>query len=356
MKRVNHSILLLGLLLGLASCKSSYVVTIETQKPAAVSIPGTVDGVVVVNNAIPQPPTLGIALRINEKATDIGQALETDTTLWNAVVQMAQSIQNANYFNKTLVYEQALRDDNEWLSPLPIPWETCDSIFREAECNVIISVDRLLYNMREAVITPASEEYFIHPDYVYIDIKCQISMTCSVYCLDQEKRLTSFTVQDSVFLNEPFEKDSLDVYKHIPNFVLKEAALVIAEKAAAFLTPSWQTAQRVVYSSYSSRMQEADKYFVNQKWEQARAIWGQLFREKEKSIDRARLAMNIAVSYEMEDDLNAASEWAQRSKHFYDKLNSADVSNEKQRADQYLSALSVRIQNNKNLDLQLRNP
>ncbi len=351
MKRFAYKILLLFLFVGFVSCKNSYVITIETQKPAEITFPDQIRGVVVVNNAVSQPSDGMVDLKINKKAQDKDQKFDLDTVLQNATVVMAKNIQNENYYEEVYVREKTLRKDNEWLALGEITKETRDSIYEKTGCNIIVSLDRLIFDVQQAVVD-TTENYTFASGFVFLYINARATMTCSVYLDGREKHLTSFSIQDSAIFSNTTVSDNSLIYKEIPGYMIQQAASFVGEKAASYFTPTWEIADRMIYSSMNSRMQEADKYFKNHKWDNARLIWMELYEEKDDFKQKGRLAMNIAVSYEMEDQLDVALDWANRAKKYYDQITSGKAKEDQELNKVYILALNKRISNNHILDAQ----
>ena len=97
------------------------------------------------------------------------------------------------------------------------------------------------------------------------------------------------------------------------------------------------------------------KYFDHKKWGPARAIWlTEYDKGAEKEKAKARLAMNIGLSFEMEDRLETAVLWVQKARGHYETLGPDKMKKEKERVEEYLSLLHSRIQNNRILDIQFQ--
>ncbi len=353
MKPTAYCLTILSVIAGLISCKSSYITTIETQAPPQLTIPGGVTGVLVVNNAVPQAPDKAIILKYNQKDTNIVQFIQTDTLLLYSVQALAKYISDANYFKQVSICESSLRNDGEWLASMPISPEVCDSLYDESGCNVIISVDRMLTNVVQEITSP-TEEYF-QADQVFSTIKCISLITSTVYYSEKNSKLTSFSTGDSIaHLNYLLTNDSVDLYCKFPNLIAYEGALNIAGKLSGYFVPQWQSSERIIYTNPGARPTEARRFFDKQKYPQAREIWTELYDNQKNAKNKARMAMNISVSHEMEDDLSSAIEWVEKARSHYKEIDPDKTGKEKAIADRYLSALNARIQNNRILDIQFQ--
>ena len=346
-------LVLLSALVFLASCRTSYIVPIEIQKPGALTIPMKVEGLLVVNNAVSQPGNQVVTLTINKKEKKMNHQIEMDTTLWDTVIRTANSISDANFFNKTSLFQEITRDpnDGEWFSTIPITNEKRDSLYEESGCNVILSIDRLFFSMTYNVSNSDGRNWGRGESFLHT--KCRGVLSASVYLKSRDRKLTSFNVKDSV-LSINILEDTVLLFQEIPTLIVRELARDLSKKLASHFIPDWELTERTLYTSSSSRMREADKYFNKKEWEDARIIWESLFYEKEKNTDtnKARMAMNIGTAYEMDDNLTMAVYWAQKAKNIYRDIEVELPKNEKQKADEYLAILNSRIQNNWILDYQ----
>ncbi|MDR1369301.1 MAG: tetratricopeptide repeat protein [Dysgonamonadaceae bacterium] len=349
---------LLSILVSLVSCKSSYLVPIEIQKPGALVIPGKVEGVLVVNNAAPQSGDNIVYLKINQKDSDVKIEIETDTTLWSAVVATANAISEANFFEKTSLFEESLRDDDEWLAVKRLSEEKCDSLYKESGCNVIVSIDRLVFSMKYAIVNNINNTVY-GPDESFLYIKCHGLLSSSIYLDNKKARLTSFNINDSITVHTDILGDSVKIFQGFPLFIVRELTKIMAQNLASYLVPSWEFAERIVYTSTNADMLKADKLFAEKNWKEARTVWESLFyrKERNKDIDKARMAINIGTAYEMDDNLIMAVYWVQKAKNIYDLIDEPEnmkskIENERLKAAEYLTALNVRIHNNKILDIQ----
>ncbi len=342
---------LLPALFFLVSCKTSYVVPLEIQKPSTFTIPGKVDGLLVVNNAVPQPGDQIISLKINRKDIDMKQVIETDTNLWTAALITSEIISDANFYDKTSFYKEALRDslDNEWLAIKPLTQEKCDSLYEESGCNVIIPINRLVFNMQYALVNDAHNNIW-GGDETFLYVKCKGLLSSSVYFKSKANSLTSFNIQDSLIINTAALNDSVHIFHTIPDIVVKELTKKLATTLASYFIPEWEMTERTLYTSSNARMREADKYFKKNKWDNAREIWESLFYKSLLDKEKAHLAMNIGTAYELGDNLILALDWVRKATNFYKNVEKSEK--ERDVAEKYMEILNLRIFNNKILDIQ----
>ena len=346
-------LVLLSALVFLASCRTSYVVPIEIQKPADLTIPMKVDGLLVVNNAVPQPENMVATLTVNKNDVLLNHKMEMDTTLWATVINTANTISDANFFDKTSVLQEIVRDldDGEWLAVKPIPQEKCDSLYEESGCNVILSIDRLFFSTTYSVTHSTGEEWTRYESFV--NTKCRGVLSASVYLKSKDRKLTSFNLSDTA-LHFGLLKDTVYLFQEVPTIIARELAELLSRKLAACFVPDWELTERILYTSSNSKMRKADKYFDRKDWNNARIIWEDLFYKKGNNheLNQVKMASNIGTAYEMEDNITMALYWIQKATNIYNNIKAGLSEKEKIDIDEYLAILNSRIQNNRILDLR----
>lgn len=350
MKHIWGKVLLFSLLLTLISCNSISLLTIEVQEPASITLPTDALNILVVNNSVPQPSTFGIERTYEGKDIE-NYPLKIDSVSWATMIALSETLSKSDFFSDVKVYKSSTRADNEWLSIVQFSKEFLDELFDNSTFDAIISIDRLLFSVKESV-KGQTRDSFISPTYSFADIQIQSKLNGSIYMYNKEKAFTTFTVSDSLFLKESLTGDSISLLKRIPEILIHDLAYEMGEKAGKLLTPSWKMADRLIYSNQNSRMKEALAHTKINKWKEAENIWLSEYNDKKKPVDKARLAMNIALANEMQDKLKDAHEWATRSKEYYDNSKMKADEEEITLITSYISDLETRIQNSHLLNLQ----
>lgn len=347
MIRIGNLIILVVASIFCISCSSVYHMTIETQQPAKITFPNNVSSVVVVNNAIAQPEDFGSEFYfINKRLEERNQLVYLDTALWICAYHLSRQIQDADFFSQVLISEESTRSDRDWMSIKQIPENVKTQILEDSGTDAIISVDRVIFEYTQKIL-PRYE----NDSDPYVNAIIKINLSCGAYIEGKEKPLTSFTIADSVRFSDLVFNDSLVLYKELPASLIDEGLFVICQKAADYFTPSWSMADRVLYSNQFSRMREALNSATKDNWKQAHVIWTDLYENEKKSTKRARLANNLAVSFEIQDDLETALEWAEKSRELYQLTPGKNVK-EIDDINSYINALQKRMIDGVVLDAQ----
>ena len=350
MKNKAGKILLL-ILLTCSSCSSIYRFSIDVQEPALVTLPISAQNVLILNNTVAQPENYGIDRTFEGRPVSENFPLLTDSLIWSAMDEIAGVLNESNFFNTISIYRKSLRTDKEWLSKAYLSPEEQSDFYDAGNCDALLVIERLLFSVNENVKKINTGSLTLEPA-VYVDLRSEGMITCSMYAYGREKPLTTFSVSDTLYVKSTVINDSTILFKEIPEFVLDELSRSLGNKAATYFIPTWKTEKRFLFVSYNSRMQEAAGYAADQKWANAESIWVAELEKKTKPADRSKISFNLAVANEMQDRLELALELAQKAKEYLTKANPNNDYQEIELTDEYIATLQQRIQNNRLLDLQ----
>ena len=322
------------------------------QEPAQVTLPVSAQNVLILNGAVAQPEEYGIERTFNGQWLPVNYPLSLDSMVWSAIGEIAGVLNDSHFFKNIAVYAKPLRRDTEWLSVFGISPELQSDFYNAENYDALFVIHRLLFAVKENV--KKIPEFFSSPDLmsVFVDLHTEGIITCSMYSHGNEKPLTTFTITDSLIVKSIFDGDSIAFFKEIPEDALHELARELGSQAATRFIPTWKTVDRIIFTGYNARMQEAASYATSRKWENAESLWTIEFGKRTKPVDRAKIAFNLAVANEMQDKLDAAWDWVQKAKEQLENAKEYDDSQEMKFTNKYISDLEQRIQNNRLLDLQ----
>ena len=332
MKIFRFIALLLFTVFVFAACNTTQNFTIETQMPAEVTFPVPSPRVVLANNAVIQPPKSGVELMYG-KTHQAGYSLLKDSAHWACINYLGKELYDSNYFDDVLIYNYTLREDDSYLSTQPIAPNQITDITEDADADALISIDRLLFNVSQTIL---GNEY----PFVSIEVTCRADF--SVYLPGQSAPIASFSVADSLKFNDFVNNDSLLVYQHIPLNLLNRSASFIAEAATRKLAPYWEQSNRTIYSGIDSKMKQAFAYCKRNRWEEAVAIWENVYQYDKNQKKRGRAAINMAFSNELNDQYETALEWVNKALKAYDTQKPSGIQAEKEFALQYQEILRKR--------------
>jgi hypothetical protein len=118
------------------------------------------------------------------------------------------------------------------------------------------------------------------------------------------------------------------------------------------LTPHWVTQERWYYTLPSSTMREAEAFAAQSKWEEAISKWDSFYNSTKNKIDKAKTASNIALGYEMLDDIETAQEWVTIAQKLFDE-STPSSSLERKRISIYKTEIERRLNISNKLNMQV---
>ena len=331
----------------LSSCVSTYQLTVEALSPAPITFPTDIRNLLIVNNSVQQPNNVGITRTFDGKAVTTDYELSFDSISWFAIESMAAYIESSLFFDDVSFYNKPVRTDENWLSLIPLSESFKKDVFEREGFDGIISIDKVLFN-GEQDVKPNMQNYISY----YIDNTTKAEVFCSIYLYDQEEALKSFSITGNVSYKNSEYGDSLSLFKLLPESLIAELASKMGEKLAAYVTPSWIQKDRIIFTNQNARMQEAFRFFKNQRWAEAEMIWLDEYAKKTKPVDKAKLANNMAVLNEIQDKLEIALRWAITAQQFFNESGLTETSTEKMHIDSYVEDLTKRMEDNRQLDIQ----
>ena len=189
-----RSILFIGIASLLSACSTINYVGIETYNPAEVTFPENVAKVLIVNNAVPQPEDAGYEYTLQGEKQDTCKA-KADSALFDACRTLGEAIVEASYFNDVLLYHDAVRKDNQAFLDTKLTQGQVASLCDETGADAVISIDRLLFDMKKSVGT-------LGEGYVMGMIDVQMAGVIRSYVPDREAPLATVHMKDSIYWAE----------------------------------------------------------------------------------------------------------------------------------------------------------
>lgn len=276
-----------GLLL--TSCGSLQSVSLEQMQAADISFPAQVRKVAVINN-MPVVPAQG-------RRGDISPELEGDGKV--AAEALAEQIANVNYFDQVVICDSAFRaNDSVPRANVVFKPDEVKTLAADLGVDMIFSFDRVHIQTRPGTIFYADLMYPVDA------IDAIISPVIRIYIPNRDEPLFLVAKQDSVSWEyTPFLSDTL---------IVREASEFAALIPMDHLLPHWREVTRYYYDGGNVEMRDAAVSLRENDWEGARKLWMQAY-EKRKGKQKMRAAFNIALSYEVEDDVPTAKEWVEKA-------------------------------------------
>jgi len=317
---------------------------IETFSPAEITYPADVKKILIVNNAVPQPPDAGYDYNLLGTVQDTCQA-HADSALFQACKSLGNAIVETDFFQDVLLFHENTRRDTAFLLDKRLTQEEVISLCNETGADAVISLDRLLFTMSKIVVKG-------YEGFLFGSIEVKATGVVRSFLPSRESPQTTIMFEDSVFwVEEAPNLQILDKLFPTPDEALITAGDYIGNKIYTVFVPHWERDTRWYYTGSGSRWKEASSYAANEKWENAYERWIYIFERSSSWKSKAKLASNIALYFELNGDMNQAVEWAEKSSDLF-KDNSPEDDRNRVLQEAYKTQLIERIQADKKLNLQ----
>ncbi|MDR1937635.1 MAG: DUF6340 family protein [Tannerellaceae bacterium] len=327
----------------LTACSSIRYMEIETYNPADITYPEHVRKVLVVNNALPQPPDRGYEFKL----LGVLQAdkVEADSALFDACRALGAAIVEADYFDDVLLFREETRKDTAFLLDVKLTQAEVRSLCEETGADVVISFDRLLFDIQKS-ITAFPEGY------VSGDIQIIVDGVARTYLPGRNSPAATVLVSDSIFFHEEaYSVEEVAGLLPATTDALRMAGDYIGRKIYPAFVPHWKEEIRWYYTGSGARWKEATAYVAGEKWENASERWRYIYNHSSRWESKAKSASNLALAYEVAGNLEKALEWAKTAGNLFDK-NKGSNDSQTQTQMLYAEILEKRILNDKKLNLQ----
>lgn len=306
MKKLSTYVFAAFSLLFSGGCAGIQYMTIETREPAQVTLPASVRSVLVVDNTVRQPDGIGHNIKRMGRSQIDRTTASSDSISIFYTEALAQFLGEEEYFDAVKYYQKPLRSDNDFWQEAPISPETMTELRNATGTDAIISLDKL-------VLQTHWTDFFQQERYNYAGMTGQIHSVIRVYLSSMEGKIPSVQFTDSLKWEGYDIRDGgayADLIIPTPEEAMKQLAVYSAEKMTNVFSPHWENQDRWYYTQMSSKMREGEIFAKSNQWLGAIEKWEEHYTEEKNKLNRAKAAHNIALGYEMLDDMDNAYKWA----------------------------------------------
>jgi len=315
------------------SCVSISQISIDNLEPAKVSFPKDIKTVAIINNTITDKETIETEERgefnllISTKSTFQGNAKLTTEVF-------AESVAAANFFNEVIICDSALREKDL----LPRESELSQNEVKKLTSN--LGVDMLL-SVENITIKTDQRTHYV--DNIFRStIDATVAPMIKVYLPSRAKPLFIVYPEDKIYWDgyglspEVAEKNLIT-----KDSLIKEASAFAGELPTKVILPRWEKANRFYYTSGCLELRDGGALVREDSWDDAFELWQTAYKKKSKKI-KMRTAFNIALYYELQNNIEQAIEWAEKA----DQL----IREKENRTGKIGEEKSTRLNNNDSLD------
>ena len=285
-------------LLALSSCAQYKLISIQTLKPADLTIPKEFHQPIIV---------AGIYKGIEGVDESMAQAAIDSIAATEAAFVLAEALSDSPWFQGVSVPVRThYRDDSSHLI-LRLPWDKVEQLAHEDNADVIISLEYIK-------VSPEVDSYSFWDGgstAYYGYLAKRIYAFWRVYDLNTRRVSAEYLYEDTLIW-EQTDYSRVRIGDQIPGFFSAAAycGYVTGSDYAKKIAPSWMDEQRFYYSRGSKEMREAVEFVEQNMWLDAAALWQNVISNpKTKPELAAKAAFNMAVANELNGNFEASLNW-----------------------------------------------
>ncbi len=328
---------LILLAFAISSCTNYKVINIEVLSPAKYSFPKGTQNIVLLNNANEQAPNIGHysykqdigSIYSNKREKISNDNVKVDNTTTIALRSMSNMLNSLNIFSSVNIAQ--IKD-----SPR-IDYENINNYFQEYNSDVIVVLEDVSY------IDEYTQYYYSYYSSSEYELKVKSNVHWKIYSKNRYIIPYEYIQQDTAYwtstsINRPE--------------CIQEAIWNNTTKAAQQIIPYWVTVNRLYYTSSGYIYNNIDNLANANKWEEAATLWMQIYQgEKKNSTKKGRMAYNMALYFELKNDMLSAMEWLNTAKDIF--KNKKNAEEELSICNTYYEILSRRAKTQELLNRQL---
>jgi hypothetical protein len=335
--RVDSLIYVLVLSLLLQGCASNFsVVEFEILEPATVEFPDHVNQLVFLNRA---PITMDIWADQNQPGMEARELVMLDTLIINNLLRGVLEVLRKSPAEKfhTPIWLSDRRTDTALLEDRILTKREVDNICDTIGGDAIISLEFYSVGLAQHY-----DYYTDAPDEVQnLYYEVSNSLKWNIHLPGSPRPFDTYSTIDTLFFPSISDGKMLPYMSSVD--MLRNAFYESGFKYGSYLVPVWNQSSRILHRGRNDSLKLAAKYTDEGDWERAFSIWNHLTTAEDSALV-AKAYHNMAVYYELEDNLDSASMMLDLSLE-HDTLEADTL---------YREELDVRILNRKDIVKQVR--
>lgn len=337
--------LLVGLFL--SSCAGIKYLTVETREPALIRLPPRVLSVIVANNVLQQPDHIGHTHKELGRAGFKRVNASSDSVAIYYTEALSQFLEEEDYYQEVLYLHDPLREDLDFFREEPLTPELMNEIRDETDVDAIISLDKL-------VMETEKSDIFERNGICYSAMMGRIHSTIRVYLPTMEGKIPAVRYTDSTrWEGYSIPEDQDFTVPRLPTReeALRYMAVKAAEKMVYAFAPHWEMQDRWYYTHPHSLMRKGASFAQRAEWVEAIEQWETFYHKRSSKRDKARAASNIALAYEMLNEMESALQWATIANDLF-KVSTNSASLDRRRSWLLKTEIERRRDQSNNLNME----
>lgn len=286
----------------LSSCTVYKEYPIDVFKPGEISVPPSVENVAVVyRNFKYKNDTLQHYFKDDRqlrKAKDDPENLDSIIVSY-CLNELASNLKSRNTYNNIHIFPEIFKAHSG--SKLPaLSFDLINKLTTSSKTDLLISLETFSYFYSEYEAdynVPKSREVVT-------------AAVWAVYDPIAEKIIERKTMIDTVFWNAYDENGNYQKNSKLPTRLtaLKIASQLAGENYSKRFFASWESVKRMYSIPPLPDFEAAEKYILKDDWDNAILLWKRYANDKNGKL-AINARYNLALAYEMKDDLNTAWKW-----------------------------------------------
>jgi tetratricopeptide (TPR) repeat protein len=283
----------------LHGCAGIYnVVEFEVLEPASVTLPAEISQIIVLNRA---PITLHAFEQKDVEGLEKKHLMILDTLIVKSIQRGLLDVfreSPVERFHHPIWLDER-REDTTKLEDMVLTRREVDEICSDNGGDAILSLESYFMDYQEHVQS-FSDSYFTATKYYQISNIIQ----WNIYLRGSPKPFDSYTMVDTLYFTEI--QDGEVIRRFSTSQMLTESFYKSGMRYGRYLVPLWTRTTRNLYKGKEEELRHASKLTSQGNWDQAFEIWEAL-SESDETASAAKALYNMAVFYELEDQLDSAS-------------------------------------------------
>ena len=304
----------LGLIFLITSCASTRMyTTLDILRPAQVSFAPEVNNILIVDNSVSQPATVGHYLeKLNSNESQI--ELQFDSASIFCTASLRENLEEKGFFRNVYQAHNRLNLTGDYAKITPLTPEVVKSLCAVYHADAVLALNRLIYADKITEFTYENEFGFHN----YLDVKIRTDWSIQ-YPTDKPMTYThftdSFTWQSSNAIRSKAANELPARYD-----ALVDASLLTGLNVADRLIPRWEKEDRYFYNPRNKYMRQAMDSVVTRNWQAAILLWKKVADKPGSSSLKFKANNNIAIAYEILGDLDNAIKYCNSAINAYPQL------------------------------------
>jgi hypothetical protein len=343
--------LLAALALCLGGCFSSKSVTLQTYRPADITVSAAIQTILLVDRTkVNQSDWLAIG----ESILTGELPFEDRVAAQEALNALKNKLQQSPRFQIKIARERYPGNSLSGAFPTPLPWEEQKELLQRYQAQALLSIeimdsDFLVTRGKRRVdqtVKRNGEDVTIKVDEFYAEGLANVKLGFRFYHPAQKEIIDQQLISE----NRTWRSAARSKTEAIAQLISKSRATKIlatqaGEDYAFKLAPLPITLKRDFYfkAKQSEGLERGARLAEVDDWAGAIRVWKQALNKPQHPKDAARLAINVAVGYEVLGNFEKALYWAQQAYTQYNYKN----------ARGYVQKLNARMADAQRLNQQL---